>query len=158
MKNGVELLAECCKTDDAVLKDADTSTVISEAQVELTSISDLDENIPMDPAMIPVIQKGDYYYVDFSGVQAVAMDMGADIGQIMNAILAANSDGDKNNLTPENTILTIESADYFNELIEEAKYGGKLGEKAKLTLAKATETIKGLNRAGIKVVKKKSRK
>ena len=156
IKSGVELLAEACRTDSSVLEDTDASIVISEAKQELTSIMDLDENIPMDPKMIPVVKKGDYYYVDFSGVYAVATDMNADIGQIMNTILNVNTDGD-NRLTPQNVFVTIESASYFDELIEEAKCGGKLGKKAKATLKKATKTIKDLKDNGIQLVKKKSK-
>lgn len=154
IKSGVELLAEACRTDSSVLEDTDASIVISEAKEELTSIMDLDETIPMDPKMIPVVKKGDYYYVDFSGVYTVAADMNADIGQIMNTILNVNTDGD-NRLTPQNVFVTIESADYFNELIEEAKCGGKLGKKAKCTLKKATKTIKELKENGVQLCKKK---
>lgn len=154
IKSGVELLAEACRTDSSVLEDTDASIVISEAKEELTSIMDLDETIPMDPKMIPVVKKGDYYYVDFSGVYTVAADMNADIGQIMNTILNVNTDGD-NRLTPQNVFVTIESADYFNELIEEAKCGGKLGKKAKCTLRKATKTIKELKENGVQLCKKK---
>lgn len=154
VKNGVELLAEACKSDASYLMENDIATVIAEAKEQLTSITDLDETIPMTPEMIPVQKKGEYYYVDFSGVQTVAMDMDADIGQIMGEIIKVNSDGKDNILTPKNLILTIESADYFNELIQEAKCGNK---RAKGILSKATDTIKNLKKAGIKVQKKKSK-
>lgn len=155
-KNGVELLAEACRTDSAVIDNADISAVIREAKETLTSTMDLAEDIPMTPEMIPVNKKGDKYYVDFSSVYAAAHDMNADIGNIMQSIINVNSDGE-NTLTPKNLILTVESADYFDELISEAKCGGKLGEKAKEKLAKATKTIKAMKKAGIQVAKKKKK-
>ena len=154
VRTGVELLAEACKTDSAIIDNIDVSSVIKEAKETLTSTMDLSEDIPMTPEMVPVTKRGDKYYVDFTPVYAAAHDMGADIGQIMTSILNINSDGE-NVLTPKNLILTIESAEYFDELIEEAKCGGKLGEKAKKTLKKATDTIKAMKKAGIQVVKKK---
>ena len=157
-KNGVELLAEACKTDSALIDNAEISAVIREAKETLTSTMDLAEDIPMTPEMIPVNKKGDKYYVDFSSVYAAASDMNADIGNIMQSIIDINSDGDQNVLTPKNLILTVESADYFDQLISEAKCGGKLGEKAKEKLAKATETIKAMKKAGIQVAKKKKKK
>jgi hypothetical protein len=157
LRSGVELLAEACRTDFSMSNSMDTSSIIAEANEVLTSTMDVDETIPMTPEMIPVIQKGDKYYVDFSSVYAAANDMGADIGAIMNQIMDVNSDGE-NTLTPKNLILTVESADYFDELIEEAKCGGALGDKAKGILKKATDTIKNMKKAGIKVAKKKSTK
>jgi hypothetical protein len=157
MKSGIELLAEACKTDFSMSDSMDTSSVIAEANEVLTSTMDIEEEIPMTPEMIPVIQKGDKYYVDFSSVFAAANDMGADIGAIMNQIMDVNSDGE-NTLTPKNLILTVESADYFDELIQEAKKGGSLGDKAKDLLKNATDTIKNMKKAGIKVGKKKSKK
>ena len=154
IKNGVELLAEMARTEDAVINNTDTAMVIREAEQVLTSRMDTAEDIPMTPEMVPVTKRGDKYYVDFTPVYAAASDMGADIGAIMNQIMDINTDGE-NVLTPKNLIMTIESADYFNELIEEAKCGGKLGEKAKKTLKKATDAIKGLKGAGIKLEKKK---
>jgi len=157
-KNGVELLAEACRTDSSVIDNADISAVVREAKETLTSTMDLAEDIPMTPEMIPVNRgKDGKYYVDFSSVYAAAHDMNADIGNIMQSIIDINSDGDKNIITPKNLILTVESADYFNELIEEAKCGGKLGEKAKEKLAKATQTIKAMKKAGIQVAKKKKK-
>ena len=157
MKTGVELLAEACRTDASIIDNADVSSVVEEAKETLTSIMDVDEEIPMTPEMIPVHKRGENYYVDFTSVYAVANDMGADIGTIMNQILDINSTDD-NIITPKNLILTVESADYFNELIEEACKGGSLGEKAKKTLKKATDTIKSMKKAGIRVAKKKCKK
>ena len=157
MKTGVELLAEACKTDESLLNSTDTSAVVAEAKEMLMSTMDVDEEIPMTPEMIPVIQKGNKYYVDFTSVYAVANDMGADIGTIMNQIMDINSSED-NLITPKNLILTVESAEYFDQLIEEACGGGKLAEKAKKTLKKATDTIKNMKKAGIKVAKKKCKK
>jgi hypothetical protein len=157
IKNGVELLAEMARTEDAVINNTDTSVVVREAEEVLTSVMDTSEDIPMSPEMIPIVRKADKYYVDFSSVYAAATDMGADIGAIMNQILDYNSD-EQNHLTPKNLILTIESAEYFDELIAEAKCGGSLGDKAKATLKKATDSIKALKKAGIKVEKKKSKK
>lgn len=156
-KNGVELLAEACRTDSSAIDNAEISAVIREAETTLTSTMDLAEDIPMTPDMIPVTKKGDKYYVDFTSVYAAAHDMNADIGNIMQAIINVNSDGGENLITPKNLILTVESADYFEELIAEAKCGGKLGEKAKEKLAKATNTIKAMKKAGINVVKKKKK-
>lgn len=156
-KTGVELLAEACRTDSALIDNADISAVIREAKETLTSTMDLAEDIPMTPEMIPVNKRGDKYYVDFTSVYAAAHDMNADIGNIMQSIIDINSDGE-NTLTPKNLILTVESAEYFEELIAEAKCGGKLGEKAKEKLAKATATIKAMKKAGINVVKKKNNK
>lgn len=156
-KSGVELLAEACKTDSAIIESAELSTVLREAKETLTSTMDLDEDIPMTPEMVPVNKRGDKYYVDFTPVFAAASDMGADIGAIMTSIMNSNSDAE-NTLTPKNLILTVESSDYFEQLIEEAKCGGKLGEKAKDTLKKATDTIKAMKKAGIKVAKKKNKK
>ena len=155
-RTGVELLAEACRTDSTLIENAELSDVLREAQETLTSTMDLAEDIPMTPEMVPVTKRGDKYYVDFTPVFAAASDMGADIGAIMTSIMNSNSDGE-NTLTPKNLILTVESAEYFDQLIEEAKCGGKLGEKAKETLKKATDTIKAMKKAGIKVMKKKSK-
>ena len=155
-KNGIDLLAEACRTDSAIIDNADISSVIAEAKETLTSTMDLAEDIPMTPEMIPVNKRGDEYYVDFTSVYAAASDMNADIGNIMQSIIDINSSGE-DVLTPKNLILTVESADYFEELISEAKCGGKLGEKAKNKLAKAVETIKAMKKAGIKVAKKKKK-
>lgn len=158
MKTGVELLAEACKTDESLLNSTDTSAVIAEAKETLTSIMDVDEEIPMTPEMIPLTAKNGNYYVDFTSVYAAANDMGADIGTIMNRIMDINNSGNvdpQHLITPKNLILTVESADYFDELIAEAGCGGKLAEKAKKTLKKATDTIKNMKKAGIKVAKKK---
>lgn len=155
-KNGIDLLAEACRTDSAIIDNADISSVIAEAKETLTSTMDLAEDIPMTPEMIPVNKRGDKYYVDFTSVYAAASDMNADIGNIMQSIIDINSSGE-DVLTPKNLILTVESADYFEELISEAKCGGKLGEKAKNKLAKAVETIKAMKKAGIKVAKKKKK-
>ena len=57
MKTGVELLAEACKTDESLLNSTDTSAVIAEAKETLTSIMDVDEEIPMTPEMIPLTAK-----------------------------------------------------------------------------------------------------
>jgi hypothetical protein len=157
IKSGIELLAEACKTDFSMSDSMDASSIIAEANEVLTSTMDLDETIPMTPEMIPVNKKGEYYYVDFTPVFATANDMGADIGAIMNQIMDINSD-EENTLTPKNLILTVESAEYFDELIQEAKKGGSLGEKAKGILKNATDTIKNMKKAGIKVAKKKSKK
>lgn len=156
-KNGVELLAEACRTDSSVIDNANISAVIREAEATLTSTMDLAEDIPMTPDMIPVTKRGDKYYVDFTSVYAAAHDMNADIGNIMQSIINVNSDGGENVITPKNLILTVESADYFEELIAEAKCGGKLGDKAKEKLAKATNTIKAMKKAGINVMKKKKK-
>lgn len=155
-KNGIDLLAEACRTDSAIIDNADIASVIAEAKETLTSTMDLAEDIPMTPEMIPVNKRGDKYYVDFTSVYAAAHDMNADIGNIMQSIIDINS-SEENVLTPKNLILTVESADYFEELISEAKCGGKLGEKAKNKLAKAVETIKAMKKAGIKVAKKKKK-
>lgn len=164
MKSGVELLAEACKSDDFCLNN-NINEIIREAQETLTSTIDMDERIPMTPEMIPVQKNGDFYCVDFTPVHMVATDMNADIGDILNNIISINNaDIEKQNqmnqtqeekITTENLIVTIESSDYFDELIEEAKCGGKLGEKASKVLSKATDTIKSMKKAGIKVAKKK---
>lgn len=157
VRNGVELLAEMCQMEDAVVNNTDLSVIIRETNEMLTSTMDTANDIPMTPEMIPVQRKGDKYYVDFTSVYAAANDMGADIGSIMNQIMDVNSSVD-NVITPKNLILTVESADYFEELIEEAKCGGKSGKKAKNKLAKAVDTIKAMKKAGIKVEKKKRKK
>ena len=167
MKNGVELLAEACKSDDFCLNN-DINEIIREAQETLTSTMDMDESIPMTPEMIPIQKKGDMYCVDFTPVHMVATDMHADIADILNNIIQINNaDIEKQNqmnqtedekITTENLVVTIEAADYFDQLIQEARVGGKIGEKASQTLAKATDTIKNMKKVGIKVAKKKKKK
>ena len=109
-KNGIDLLAEACRTDSAIIDNADISSVIAEAKETLTSTMDLAEDIPMTPEMIPVNKRGDKYYVDFTPVYAAASDMNADIGNIMQSIIDINSSGE-DVFKPKNLILTVESAD-----------------------------------------------
>lgn len=157
VRNGIELLAEMSQMEDAIVNGTDLSVVIRETEEMLTSTLDTANDVPMTAEMVPVMKKGDKYYVDFTSVYAAANDMGADIGAIMNQIMDVNSSVE-NVITPKNLILTVESADYFRELIEEAKCGGKSGKRAKSKLQKAVDTIKAMKKAGIKVEKKKSKK
>lgn len=158
-KDPYKILCESskCECDEEDLEDLALDDAEEELTGEMDPVDAVDDDIVYGEAMIPVIRIGDDYVVE-SDMLAKYIDSHPDveISEALNRIATHES----NMLTAGSIGILIESDDYTDHLIQEAK-AAKRTNSSKKKIKKIKDTasfLKDIKNKGIKVFKKKSKK
>lgn len=156
MKNKLDIMTEASKTMDYSTHDSVLSSTYEDAEIELEMVSTLSEDITYSFESIPVIlQEGVYgnkrYLVEYDMLNKLLESYDITEREAMDALAETNK------IDYDDLYLVIESADYYKEVIDEAKTIGGNSLKGRKT-NNLIKSIDDLKAQGIKVFKKKSNK
>lgn len=160
IKSSHQALLEACETELlGVDADPDEVDSIEDIEDEYEDMEELEDDIECTVEMVNVIEN----YDEYTSKSKYLVEMG-DLARYMesstldieNAVLSI---ANENGIEKDNIYVVVESQEYIDELIQEAKKEKKLGFDKKLREIKnANGLFKLMKTKGIKVAKKKSKK
>ena len=155
IKDPYEILIEACKSECGECNDLIEDEVRQEIEDEYVEIEELEDDIEYNEDMVPVIQQE----VEEGFRYLVEMD---NLAKFMDSVEEEDPEealkriADANELEEATMCIVVESDQYIQQLISEAKTANKAGSKVKLgKLSASAKLLKNLKNKGIKVLKKK---
>lgn len=146
-----------CECDEEDLEDLELDDAEDELTGEMDPVDVVDDDIIYSEEMIPVIRIGENYVVEFDMLaKYIDSHPNVEISEALDLIATHES----NMLTPGSIGILVESDDYADQLIQEAKAAKRTASsKKKIKKVKDTASfLKNIKNKGIKVFKKKSKK
>lgn len=156
MKNKLDIMTEASKTVDSSTYDTVLSSKYEDAEIELEMVATLNEDISYSFEAIPIIlQEGVYgnkkYLVEYDMLNKLLESYDITEREAMDKLCEVN------NIDYDDFYLVIESAEYYKDIIDEAKTIGGNSLKGRKT-NNLIKSIDDLKAQGIKVFKKKTNK
>lgn len=152
MLDPMKILIEACQSDISASDDLRVSDAEEELNEEYYNIEEVEDEPTYTESMIPVFATKNSMYLVESDMLGKYMDCAS----IYDPKEAIEKIAESNNIDAKDIAVLVESDDYANEIIQEAK-----ATKSKKTINKAVSTskfLKAFKLKGIKVVKKKTKK
>lgn len=157
-KDPYDILMEACRSECGECDDLVEDEIEREIEDEYVEVEELEEELPYTAEMVNVIEQsiegGNRYLIDIDDLaKFMEKECEDDPLEALKKIAKAN------NLEESSMHVVIESDDFIEELLTEAKADNKAGSKKKLgKVSGVTKLLKDIKNKGIKVLKKKSKK
>lgn len=130
--------------------DTASSAILEKELSNILQIDMIKENeLSLTPETVRVLKKNGNYFIEYSEVRRLAENN--EVSDLDALESVAEYYSDQANITADNFYVVIESDQFFNKALEEAKTGDK---KSKLALQESINTIKELQSKGVKFAKK----